>query len=51
VLHTTLTWPVVAYNSDFWPLSREGENIVRNFERKKLRKIYVKIKENLAWKS
>jgi hypothetical protein len=33
------------------PLTRKGENMLRVFEKRELRRIYVPIKENCIWRS
>ena len=50
-IYRTLVRPVVTYGSELWTLTMEEERALAVFERKILRKIYGRVKENELWKT
>jgi hypothetical protein len=49
-LHRTLIRPVVTYAAGTWALNISGENALRIFERKVIRKMYGPVCEDSAWR-
>jgi hypothetical protein len=49
-IYCTLVCPVVTYGSESWTLTMEEERALAIFERKILRKIYGRMKENELWR-
>jgi hypothetical protein len=49
-IYRTLVRPVVTYGSELWTLNMEEERVLAVFERKILRQICGRVKENELWR-
>jgi hypothetical protein len=48
--YKTVIRPVTTYGSETWTLTKSDENLLRIFERKILRKVYVPVQEGDTWR-
>jgi hypothetical protein len=49
-IYKTLSRPVVTYGCEVWTKKKEGENILRRFGKKIIRRIYVPVRQGREWR-
>ena len=50
LIYRPLIRPVITYSSETWAMSKQGENLLRAFERKVLRTIFGPLLQNGCWR-
>jgi hypothetical protein len=50
-IYKTLIRPVVTFGCEVWTMKKEGENILRRFERKIIRTIYGPVRQGMEWRT
>jgi hypothetical protein len=50
LIYKTLLRPVLTYGFETWAMGEQGENLIRSFERKVLRRLFGPVLQNGCWR-